>query len=167
MIQRLNLNDAWRRLLQLPDPDIHMKDTEVLLRGFAILIAGASYRPSMTKFLNRFSRTAKDYPADRIDYLEQMFEAYLSACRDLPSDAFISSRTKRFSIALYEAVFTVACEHGFQNKEVSVSPISYEALRALDLDPEFIEASERGSAHTANVDRRLKRARAIVRPENS
>lgn len=165
LIQRLNLDEAWRRLIQLSDPDIHMKDTEVLLRGFAILIAGANYRPSMTKFLNRFSRSAKDYDVERIAYLQALFKTFLVACGDLPNDAFVSSRTRRFSIALYEAVFTIACERGLRDMEVRVDAIDYGAVRTLDVDPAFVEASERGSAHTANVETRLERARAIVGSE--
>lgn len=164
MLQRVNLKDGWRHLIQLPDPDVHMKDTEFILRGFAILIAGDEYKPSMTKFLNRFSRSAKDYPADRNEFLRQLFEAFLAECAELPPDTFISSRTKRFSIALYEAVFTVACEQALAAGTLTVRPIEYGAVRTLDLDSEFGNASERGSAHTANVERRLTRARAILVP---
>lgn len=164
MIQRLNLRDSWRRLLQLPDADIHMKDTEIVLRGFAILIAGASYKPSLTKFLNRFSRAAKTYTTEQISYLEQLFDAFLAACSDLPQDTFISSRTRRFSIALYEAVFAVACEVARQHQNLQVRAVEYAAVRTLDMDEKFVAASERGSSHTSNVEIRLERARAILAP---
>ena len=36
-----------------------MKDVEILLRGFAMLVKGDKYRPSMAKFLNQFSRTQR------------------------------------------------------------------------------------------------------------
>lgn len=163
MLQRINLKDRWRDLLQVADPDVHMKDTEILLRGFAILLAGSRYKPSMTKFLNLFSRSAKEYDADRNAYLESLFDAFLAECSDLPPDTFVSSRTKRFSIALYEAVFTVACEDALAAKDLSIAHVEYEAVRKLDVDHDFVEASERGSAHTANVERRLSRARALLK----
>ena len=36
-----------------------MKDVEILLRGFALLIDGQNYAPSMVKFLNQFSRMCR------------------------------------------------------------------------------------------------------------
>jgi uncharacterized protein with ParB-like and HNH nuclease domain len=164
MIQRLNLKEEWRRLLQLPDADIHMKDTEIVLRGFAILIAGASYKPSLTKFLNRFSRAAKEYSTEQIAYLEWLFDAFLEACCDLPEGTFISARTRRFSIALYESVFATACEGALERRDLAILPIEYAAIRTLDADEGFATASERGSSHTANVEIRLERARSILAP---
>jgi hypothetical protein len=34
-LYRINSAPEWRRILQSPVPDIHMKDIEILLRGFA------------------------------------------------------------------------------------------------------------------------------------
>ena len=38
MLHRINLLPSWRRFLQVTDPDLHMKDVEILLRGFAMLM---------------------------------------------------------------------------------------------------------------------------------
>jgi len=162
-LHRVNLNEQWRRLLQVPDPDLHMKDVEVLLRGFAMLIEGDTYRPSMTKFLNGYSRHSQGNVAELNSYLEQLFKSFLDACAGLPPDAFVSTRTRRFSIALYEAVFTAACEGPLHKKNLVAKPLETPALAALGADSEFIEASEKASADKANVNRRLARARLILR----
>src|SRR6266481_2962408 len=73
MLYRVNLEPAWRALVQMPDPDLHMKDVEVLLRGFAMLMKGAEYAPSMNKFLNRFSRFSQSFSKSRNEYLENLF----------------------------------------------------------------------------------------------
>ena len=52
MLYRVNQDKRWRSLLQDEEPDIHMKDIEVLLRGFAMLIEGRKYAPSLVRFLN-------------------------------------------------------------------------------------------------------------------
>jgi len=52
----------WRTLIGQPDPDTHMKDIEIILRGFAMLIDGENYKPTMTQFLNKFSENAKNMP---------------------------------------------------------------------------------------------------------
>ncbi|OLE44281.1 MAG: hypothetical protein AUI36_23395 [Cyanobacteria bacterium 13_1_40CM_2_61_4] len=161
MLHRINAAQGWRRLLQLPDPDLHMKDIEVLLRGFAMLLAGDDYRPSMSRFLNRFSRS-QGHPAELNEYLERLFHSFLKACESLPNDAFVSSRTKRFSIALYEAVFTAACESALVTRGLLTKPLSLMQIRVLDSDSEFVEASEKASADRSNVELRLKRARALL-----
>src|SRR5439155_25347143 len=110
MLHRVNLDGRWRRVLQLVDPDLHMKDVEVLLRGFAMLMEGDKYRPSMSKFLNSYSRRSQGNAPELNKYLEQqLFVSFLEGCGRLPADAFVSARTRRFSIALYEAVFTIVC----------------------------------------------------------
>ncbi len=49
MLYRINRLTGWREMIQADEPDIHMKDVEVLLRGFAMLIDGISYAPSMAQ----------------------------------------------------------------------------------------------------------------------
>ena len=45
MLYRVNTTPQWRRLLRTPEPDLHMKDIEILMRGFAMLIDGPNYTP--------------------------------------------------------------------------------------------------------------------------
>ena len=59
MLSRVNINNKWRRIIGITEPDIHMKDVEIMLRGFAMLIDGDKYKPSMMKFLNGFARDTK------------------------------------------------------------------------------------------------------------
>jgi hypothetical protein len=162
MLQRINQRADWRRLLKGEEPDLQMKDLEVLLRGFAMLMSSNEYRPSMARFLNRFARKSRGNADDLNAYLENLFASFVSGCVDLPADAFFSSRTKRFSIALYEAVFAVTCEAPLVSKSLVTRAVPPDRVRALDIDPEFVAASEKASADTANVEKRLDRARAIL-----
>jgi hypothetical protein len=43
MLYQINAEPGWRSILQSPDPDLHMKDIEIMLRGFAMLIEGKNY----------------------------------------------------------------------------------------------------------------------------
>ncbi len=72
MLYGLNIKKEWRNLTS-PTPDLNMKDLEILLRGFAMLIDGEKYKPSMIKFLNNFSLKAKRFSNDKIKYLEDTF----------------------------------------------------------------------------------------------
>ena len=62
LLYQLNARPEWQRLLGVTESDLHMKDVEVLLRGFALLIDGARYSPSMVKFLNTFSIEPSRFP---------------------------------------------------------------------------------------------------------
>ena len=54
MLYRANSLPAWRHVLANQEPDLHMKDVEILLRAFALLIEGEKYAPSMVKFKSVF-----------------------------------------------------------------------------------------------------------------
>ncbi len=162
MLSRINTHQEWRRILRLRNPDLHAKDIEVLLRGFAMLIDGTNYAPSMTNFLNNFSKKSKKYgPADN-QYYEQLFLSFLKATAALPNDAFVSERTNRFNVALFEAVFTAGLEDSLQTRDLATEPFDPEQIRALNNDPEFQQASLRGTTQTSNVRKRLARARALI-----
>ena len=89
--------------------DLNMKDIEILLRGFAMLIDGENYKPSMTKFLNQFSYLAKSFPDENILYLEQLFVSFLAKVSNVDSRLF-HSKTGRFNISVYpKAIFVATC----------------------------------------------------------
>src|SRR5581483_12145857 len=88
MLYQANSSAVWRRILANPEPDLHMKDVEILLRGFAMLIDGENYAPSMVKFLNRFSRKSRNHTHDQNHYLSELLHSFMEQCKDLPEDAF-------------------------------------------------------------------------------
>ena len=162
MLYRVNQNKQWRIILQDDEPDIHMKDIEVLIRGFAMLIEGQNYAPSLVRFLNKFSRKCESHKPDQNEFLEKLFLSFLSACERLPNDAFTSTRTNRFNIALFEAVFTSSCKYAFSDRRMAEGEIIFDKLAALKQDPEFIKASVEGTTRTTNVEIRLNRADALL-----
>ena len=162
-LYRINAESGkWRELLGAEAPDLHMKDIEILLRGFAMLVDGRNYAPSMVRFLNGFSNLCKSNGSDKNQYLEQLFESFLGACSGLPSDAFINKRNNRFNIALYEAVFAGSCKRAFAERRRVEGLLAPERVQALDEDEEFSSAALVGTTNTANVEKRLSRAEAIV-----
>lgn len=159
MLDKLNRNEKWRRLIGLPEPDLHAKDVELLLRAFAMLWYSATYKPSMTRFLNLCSRRFKRVSGDDINYCERLFESFLDACEELDSRAFVSRQGKRFNISTFEAVFVAAASVPFSNRALISSKISVENLERLKADPQFYEATLRSTASSANVA--LRKSRAI------
>lgn len=162
MLYRINLLPRWRELLQSPRPDLHMKDIEILLRAFAMLIRSASYAPSMVRFLNQFSKMAETHDDQKNQYLENLFCAFLSATKNLADDVFVNVRNSRFNIALFEATFTATLEKSFAKRILPKTKIDGKQVSQLSRDSEFLAAALEGTTRTSNVDTRLKRARKVL-----
>ncbi|AJX32397.1 DUF262 domain-containing protein [Burkholderia oklahomensis] len=162
MLYKINQLPAWRRLLGNEVPDLHMKDVEILLRGFALLVDGENYAPSMVKFLNQFSRKAKFKSADDNKYLLNLFDGFLRACANLPGDAFMNKKNGRFNVALYESVFAGACEEALHERRDIKRDIDAGKLIELEGDGEFAGALQKSTTDAKNVKKRLERAKAIV-----
>ena len=154
MLYRINLDETWRSHTPSEIPDLNMKDIEILLRGFAMLIDGENYKPSMTKFLNKFSYLAKSFPDENIDYLERLFSSFLEKVSSADSKLF-HSRTERFNISVYEAIFVATCRNAFIRKDLNLPDIDADKVDELKTDPGFIEATQARTSSTKNVSYRI------------
>ena len=163
MLVRINACRDWRNILGSPNPDLHMKDVEVLLRGFAMLIDGDSYAPSMVKFLNEFSRKSRDNNSEKNKYLEKLFLSFIDSVSKMSPTIFLNEVNNRFNIALYEAVFTAVCKNAYERDDVVECNLDESFVRKLKGDSKFIEASQQGTTQKANVQVRLGRACEILK----
>lgn len=76
MLYRINADERWRVILRSSEPDLRMKDIEILLRGFAMLISGDEYAPSMVKFLNQFSRKCEGHEDQQKNIFNNSFSLF-------------------------------------------------------------------------------------------
>lgn len=162
MLNTLNLDPGWRRLLGNTEPDLHLKDIEILLRAFAMLISGDEYRPSMTRFLNHFSKQAQSYKAEDVKYFEELFLSFIASCSGLDAEDLQGSG-RRFGIALFEALFTAVCASAFQYKILVTGKVDPDSLRQLTQDPDFSRAANQSTATKENVRIRLSRAKNLIK----
>lgn len=161
MLYRINTLPGWRRLLGIGEPDLHMRDIEILLRSFAMLLDGPSYNPSMTKFLNKFSKSAKAMKPEKIMFLEQLFTAFANACDGLTRTSFIG-KSGKFSLPVFEAVFVAVCEGPLSAHVPEVARLSPDAVGRLREDEDFLAVSQQATTNKANVRARLQRARELL-----
>jgi len=105
----------------------------------------------MTKFANQFSKKSKMNSDSKNEYLERLFFSFLEACRNLPDDIFINKGNNRFNIALYEAVFAIACKDALQENRMVHGELEAERIEQLDSDPQFSDAATKATSGTANV----------------
>ncbi len=158
MLYKANTREEWRRLIGRDEPDARMKDVEILLRGFAMLIKGGSYRPSMLKFLNSFSNEAKSYDATKVDGLERLFDSFLDKNREFPED--ILRISGRFSPMLFEAAFVASCTDRIDQSDART--INVDQMHTLKENAVFKEATRLKTTDKSSVDTRLKLARSIL-----
>lgn len=161
MLHEINRNDSWREFTPTKTPDLHMKDIEILLRGFAMLINGEKYKPSMTKFLNQFSEDAKNFSKDKIDYLKRLFLKFIEICSETGERLF-TTKTGRFNISVFESIFVATCKDAQKNENLEVNKISIEKINRLKDDEDFFNASQSDTAKEKNVKLRIQRAKNIL-----
>jgi hypothetical protein len=159
MLQKLNLNLDWRLLLGFEQPDLHMKDLEIVLRGFAMFMEGHNYRPSMASFLNRFSSECRTLSEPKLAELKRLFESFIASCSELPPRAFYGKTSGKFNILLFEAVFAAQAR---ALSDGTGKLLAADRLERLKEDQEFIEATQKSTTDKANVALRLRRAEELV-----
>lgn len=162
MLYRINLDPRWRKLLGVAEPDLHMKDIEILLRAFAMVMCGNEYKPSMTRFLNLTSKRAGALTNEKVKYLERLFYAFLDACKALPEKAFFGAQITRVNISFIDAVFAAQCTKAFENNSLDVPAVDPARLQLLKEDGDFVNAAQFDTASTGNVAKRLERSKAIL-----
>lgn len=162
MLDRINQQPVWRKLIGQEETDLHVKDVEILLRAFAMLWYGADYKPSMTRFLNMSSRRFKSLKDEDIAYCEQLFLSFLTACAELDGRSFISKYGTRFNISTFEAVFVALTQEPFSKRELVSKKINIANLENLQTDPSFVGATQTATASSSNVALRKKRAAELL-----
>lgn len=164
MLLRVNYEAEWRRLLNAEQPDLHLKDMELLLRMFAMLVDSENYAPSMSKFLNQFSKKRQDCGKEDNKYLEEVFKSFLKATGQLPGDVFLNKGNHRVNIALVEAVFSAACRTKYQERKSLEGELDLAQIRSLETDSTFVDATQLATTQRANVRKRLERGYALITP---
>ena len=162
MLYETNVRQEWRNLVGTKIPDINMKDVEILLRGFAMLINGPNYRPSMVKFLNQFSKDAMSYSDEKVEWLQAILDSFLEASKELEPSAFHNVQG-RFSPMIFESVFVAACDAAYRDTGLVGGHIVPDSVVNLKDDTKFRDATQVRTTDSSNVATRLERARATLR----
>jgi uncharacterized protein with ParB-like and HNH nuclease domain len=163
MLDRMTFNPVWRKFIHRPEPDINLKETEILLRSFAMLAEGVDYREPMGLFLNSFAKKAVTFSDDEVTYAENLMAGFFGSLQDYPREIFsVTSRT-RFNISIFEATFRLICEASFKSKRLKIKAPSVAAFNKLRTDAQFVEASRFATGQATNVRMRYQRAKSILK----
>lgn len=159
-----NKDVRWRRILGKPDRDENLRDVEVLLRAFAMLCYVEEYKPSMTRFLNRFSNYAKkNFTSSDVEFLRQIFDSLMTSIEGLePADFKLADR---FSVALFEAVLCGRYKEIYLSKgnPKSLGPVT--KTKMAELAGSLRENVQEGTSKKQYVLDRLRTAATILGPK--
>ncbi len=161
-LHRVNLNPVWRNLIGLPDPDLHDKDVEILLRVFSLVADGDNYSEPMSSFLSAFAKKARNLAEARVQYMASLFEAFFEVIKNIPRESFAVTESGRFNIAAFEGIFRAACTSAFNAATLDIVPLTEAKLLAVRADSEFVAATQEGVGRTAYVKQRVVRAMAVL-----
>lgn len=160
-IYKLNLDSNWRILLNKQEPDLHMKDVEIVLRGFALLLEGSDYSPSMTKFLNRFSKKSKSYKEDSLVYFKQLFENFCALLAPLGPTVF-QTKAGKFSITVFESIFVAVCSDAVAGKNFNFKTPTAAQVDRLKKSKDFTDATQSDTTGKKNIETRIRLAKEAI-----
>lgn len=156
MLAHLNYEPAWRKTLNMEDLDLHMKDVELLLRCFAMGVEYKQYKPSLASFLNEFSKKARNYNDEDINYFKSLFVGFLKSISSISPERFISQKSRRFNIFLFEALFAVLANKNIKSKKLIDYTITDIQVTNILENAEFAAACIAGTTNTTNVKKRFE-----------
>lgn len=171
-LENLNQNDEWRKLYGKKEPDLRLKDSELILRLFSMLIAGTetnptrltcddnTYQHSLIAFLNKFANFTKKLDQDDVDLLKNIWQQFCVAMKDVsPNLLSNSSEVKddaKVSIPVLEAIFFALCRDALDSKDINkIKKLQNDSILSLKQNRVFLEASIGKTTSKSNVHSRL------------
>jgi hypothetical protein len=154
MLDQVTFTKQWLHVVGKKQPDINLKDTEVLLRAFSMLVDGSRYREPMGSFLNAFAKKAKIFSKEELTFAHELIMAFLTKMHLLPRSVFSVTGRTRFNIAVFEATFRALCEEAYKSKTLEIPDVNKEQFSPLRSDERFVRATRFSTGQTSNVKTR-------------
>jgi hypothetical protein len=164
MLDQLTFTKEWLHVTGKRQPHINLKDTEVLLRAFAMLVDGNKYREPIGIFLNAFSKKAKTFTPNEVSFARDVIMAFLKEMYSLPRSVFSVTARTRFNIAFFEAAFRVLCERAYKERTTVIPAVPKERFESLRLDEDFLKATRFSTGQATNVKLRFEKVRKALLP---
>ena len=153
-LHELNTNPQWRLLLGKPAPDRRLRDTELVLRFFALLFNLDDYKPSMREFLSSFqeqNRDNKEFLAPNKSIFDKTVNLIIS---EIGPNAFKIASTVNKSVC--DSLMVSIAQIFLSNKEPKNVKENYQKLIK---DQSYITYVTSGTSQESNVNGRINLAR--------
>ena len=162
-VEDMNRDDNWRALLGGKMLSPTKKDSELILRSFALLAKGESFvagakMGAMPRFLDSFANEMRDIGDDKIALAGDLFRGFVKQCRDENEKIFLGESGK-FSLPLFEAAFCASLKGRFSgNDSALLGQVDFPGIDKLRKDGDFEKATRSHTTHPDRVKTRLKSA---------
>ena len=162
-VEDMNQDDNWRALLGGKMLSPTKKDSEMILRSFALLdkgeifVAGAAMG-AMPRLLDSFANEMRNIGDDKIALAGDLFHSFVKQCRDESEEIFLG-KSGKFSLPLFEAAFCASLKGRFSgNDSALLGQVDFPGIDKLRKDGDFEEATRSHTTHPDRVKTRLKSA---------
>jgi hypothetical protein len=151
----LNQNTNWRGIFGAPQPQVHLRDVELILR-FLALHHGGDYAKPMKEFMNTFMRAHRNPPEPDLASYKGLFETTCARVHNALGERPFHL-TRGINAAAFDGVFRAFAS----NPVARVRGLSgrYETLRA---DNDFLRLVREATTDERTVADRLARAEEIL-----
>lgn len=154
LLKELNDHPSWRLAFGAKSP--RLKDTEMILRFFALAFDAKNYSRPMETFLNKYMAKNKDLQTQDANVLRAAFQPTIDLIvAAIGERAFRPKRN--FNAAVFDSI-TVAIFRRLQNGKVTHPSQLRPKYDALLTDETYVQAISRSTADEKNVDDRLTMA---------
>ena len=104
LLDELNCDPQWQRLLGQKNPDNNSKDVEHLLRCFALAYS-EEYKEPMARFLNTFSYQATKFSEVQLQECKQVFANFMNSFDEPVENYNFKGENNRFMITILDTLF--------------------------------------------------------------
>lgn len=156
LLSELNKKGEWRTLIRRKGAHIHLKDSEMILRFFALFFQHGSYEKPMKTFLNDFMSSNRHLNKYSKDILVSLFNKTIDIVyRNLDRKVFVLS--SRINVALFDAIM-VGIATRLEKGEILNGKLLQEKYNALLEDKEFFSSCIGGTTDESAVGTRVTKA---------
>jgi len=159
LLEELNADKNWRKIIVKPKPDKRLRDVELVLRCLSLHDSWKNYDKPMKGFLNAFMAKIKKMNAgERAKKLDQLRETFTSTCEVienlLPEKPF--HLRGRINYAAMDSIFNAVAEQDGDNDNLKTG------YSALIIDPEFVETATINTSDGKTLYLRFQRALNVL-----
>ncbi|MCM1960052.1 MULTISPECIES: GmrSD restriction endonuclease domain-containing protein [Acinetobacter] len=173
LLTDLNKNVIWRKFFGKQNPDNRLKDIELILRFFAMLIVGGKevhdsypntskilYQNSILSFLNNFANFSKEFDDAQLESFSVIWKSFMDSIDGIDISAFSNSKEeatkiKKISIPVFEAIFYGLYRDKVREKTIGKLSITEDLIKELKLEQGFLDACNDKTTSKSNVNNRL------------
>ncbi|KKM60981.1 hypothetical protein LCGC14_1536310 [marine sediment metagenome] len=111
LLNELNTDENWRKIIGKPHPDARMRDVEMILRFVALYFCANEYKKPMKDFLSMAMRKKRNLPEAEAQSLKKMFQMTCQQVIDKLGKNPFHRNGGRMNPAVFDAVFTTIAKN--------------------------------------------------------